>query len=332
MNKNNNINYIIFSVLIIAFVGWTFSGFIKDSKTLKSEILVRKAEEEKLRIEKIKKEVQEIRNRTPKKTNTQAKIKPKKVEVKKESKPKSESRKEVKREAEKEVKKVESEPSSKLIFSTSKEINKTILQAVEIDLQKSLSRNLNTLDKIIIRKKSSFQLEVFAYYKGTIISKVKSVFPSGIISHLELNKEYELETGNYVKRKSQVVKKVLPTEKSNMTFPIQAIDTPPIFPGCESSTYSQAFSCFERKLRNHISTNFQYPDIAQEMGYEGIVEVFFVIDNDGYVKKIIPNGGNVVLQDEATRIINNLPRMIPGIDNNKKINSSYSISITFKLE
>jgi outer membrane biosynthesis protein TonB len=68
------------------------------------------------------------------------------------------------------------------------------------------------------------------------------------------------------------------------------------------------------------------------MGYEGVVEVFFVIDNDGYVKKIMPNGGNVILQEEATRIINNLPRMIPGIDNNKKINSSYSISITFKLE
>ena len=64
-------------------------------------------------------------------------------------------------------------------------------------------------------------------------------------------------------------------------------------------------------MLNHISKNFQYPEIAQKMGIQGRVYVQFIIDTDSSVTRIRAIGPDKNLEREAYRIISKLPKMTP---------------------
>jgi protein TonB len=112
--------------------------------------------------------------------------------------------------------------------------------------------------------------------------------------------------------------------------PFFKIEEVPIFPGCENAKDKRA--CFNEMMQKHIVKNFRYPEIAQGMGIEGKVFVFFKIDVDGAVSNIQLRGPAEVLKDEAERLISKLPRMIPGKQRGKAVRVPYSIPINFKLQ
>ena len=104
-----------------------------------------------------------------------------------------------------------------------------------------------------------------------------------------------------------------------------------IFPGCEKVSKIQRKKCFQEKMNKHIVKNFKYPETAQEMGIQGRVLVRFIIDEEGNVTKILTEGIEKVLKDEAKRIISLLPKMVSAKRSGKAIKFPYSIPITFKL-
>ena len=66
---------------------------------------------------------------------------------------------------------------------------------------------------------------------------------------------------------------------------------------------------------------------------EGKVFVSFVVNEKGKVTQAkIVKGTNELLDKEALRVINKMPKMIPGKQNGKEIHVRYTISITFKYE
>ena len=85
-------------------------------------------------------------------------------------------------------------------------------------------------------------------------------------------------------------------------------------------------------MQEHIAANFQYPEIAQEMGVQGRVSIMFTIQKDGSIANIRLRGPDVNLENEARRIISLLPRMKPGTQRGKKVRVLFSIPITFKLQ
>ena len=112
--------------------------------------------------------------------------------------------------------------------------------------------------------------------------------------------------------------------------PFAVIDEVPVFPGCEDAEDKRA--CFNQNLQKHISKNFQYPIAAQEKGIQGMVNVIFTIGADGVVKNLRMRGPDRLLEDEAKRMIDLLPQMIPGKQKGKKVDVPYSIPISFRLE
>ena len=84
-------------------------------------------------------------------------------------------------------------------------------------------------------------------------------------------------------------------------------------------------------MQKHISRNFKYPEIAQEMGIQGRVFVTFIIDEFGEVKNIRTKGLDQSLQNEAYRIIKKLPKMQPGKLKGIAVSVEYSRPIIFKL-
>ena len=85
-------------------------------------------------------------------------------------------------------------------------------------------------------------------------------------------------------------------------------------------------------IQKHIRKNFRYPEIAQDMGIQGRVNVLFVIQKDGSIGDIKMRGPDKSLEAEALRIIQKLPRMIPGKQRGRPVKVPFSIPITFRLQ
>ena len=81
-------------------------------------------------------------------------------------------------------------------------------------------------------------------------------------------------------------------------------------------------------LMQYLSDNIRYPE---EKDIQGRVIVSFVVDKDGsisnaqVVKSLHPS-----FDAEALRIINNMPKWIPGTQNGKPVNVKYVVPINFK--
>ncbi|PQJ15837.1 energy transducer TonB [Aureicoccus marinus] len=118
--------------------------------------------------------------------------------------------------------------------------------------------------------------------------------------------------------------------EEDISVPFAVIEDVPVFPGCERAKDKKA--CFQEQMMKHIRKNFRYPEIAQEMGIQGRVNVVFVIQKDGSIGNIRMRGPDKNLEAEAMRIIKKLPKMTPGKQRGRAVKVPFSIPITFKLQ
>lgn len=116
----------------------------------------------------------------------------------------------------------------------------------------------------------------------------------------------------------------------DISVPFAVIEDVPIFPGCEGASDKKA--CFQEQMQKHIRKHFRYPEIAQEMGVQGRVNVMFVIQRDGSIGSIRMRGPDKNLEAEALRIIELLPDMTPGKQRGRAVKVPFSIPITFRLQ
>jgi len=121
-------------------------------------------------------------------------------------------------------------------------------------------------------------------------------------------------------------------EELDVDVPFAIIEDVPLFPGCERVAKSERRKCFQEQIQKHISKNFRYPEIAQEMGIQGRVFVQFMIGKDGNISGIRTRGPDKNLEKEANRIISKLPRMTPGKQRGRPVRVPFSIPITFRLQ
>lgn len=119
--------------------------------------------------------------------------------------------------------------------------------------------------------------------------------------------------------------------EEEVEVPFAIIEDVPVFPGCENVSKAQKRTCFEQKMQAHVMKNFQYPQVALELGIHGRVAVMFTIDRDGSITKIKTRGPDKVLENEAVRIINALPKMIPGKQRGKPVPVPFSLPINFVM-
>jgi protein TonB len=116
----------------------------------------------------------------------------------------------------------------------------------------------------------------------------------------------------------------------DISVPFAVIEDVPVFPGCEGASDKKA--CFQEQMQKHIRKHFRYPEIAQEMGVQGRVNVMFVIQKDGSIGGIRMRGPDKNLEAEALRIIELLPDMTPGKQRGRPVKVPFSIPITFRLQ
>ena len=118
--------------------------------------------------------------------------------------------------------------------------------------------------------------------------------------------------------------------EEDVPVPFILIEDVPVFPGCENEKDKRA--CFQKMIRKHINKHFRYPEKAQEMGQEGKVHTMFIIQKDGSIGYVQMRGPHKILEIEAARIINTLPKMKPGRQRGTAVKVPFMIPITFKLQ
>ncbi len=120
--------------------------------------------------------------------------------------------------------------------------------------------------------------------------------------------------------------------EEDITVPFAIIENVPVFPGCENiQGNDERKACFQEKVQKHVLKEFNYPQIAVELGIEGKVYVQFVIDAQGKITDIRTRGPDSGLEKEAARIIATLPQMKPGMQRGRPVRVPYSIPVNFKL-
>ncbi len=123
-------------------------------------------------------------------------------------------------------------------------------------------------------------------------------------------------------------------EEDDSEVPFTVIEDVPVFPGCEGVEKSKRLDCFMEQMAKHIKKNQQYPERAMEDGIQGRVSVLFIIDKDGSISNVQVKGpkGGELLEKEAKRVIEKLPKFKPGMQRGKPVKVKYSQPITFKLQ
>ncbi len=83
----------------------------------------------------------------------------------------------------------------------------------------------------------------------------------------------------------------------------------------------------------YMADNMKYPADAEKQKVEGRVLVQFIVETDGSVSntevltRVFPS-----LDAEAVRVINKMPKWIPGKQNGKVVRVKYVIPVNFRLK
>ena len=88
-----------------------------------------------------------------------------------------------------------------------------------------------------------------------------------------------------------------------------------------------------KALLNYLSKNIKYPTIAQENGIQGRVVLSFIVRKDGSVSDIeIVRGVDPVLDQEAVRVVEAMPKWKPGKQKGVVVNVKYVLPVMFRLQ
>jgi len=154
----------------------------------------------------------------------------------------------------------------------------------------------------------------------------ESLFESTETNQNEIVQDYQYDTDPV-----SVAEVTVAEVEEDIEVPFAIIENVPVFPGCEGLSENEKSECFKTKMLQHVTDNFEYPERALEIGIQGKVHVFFKIDKYGKVKDIKTRGPDKMLEEEAFRIINVLPKMIPGKQRGNPVSVPYSIPINFQF-
>lgn len=86
-------------------------------------------------------------------------------------------------------------------------------------------------------------------------------------------------------------------------------------------------------LVNYLSENIKYPEGSEGVCVQGRVIITFVVEKDGSITEAkVVKGIHPLFDEEALRVVNNMPKWLPGMMNGEPTRVKYTVPITFRLE
>ncbi|GHT17395.1 hypothetical protein FACS189429_1370 [Bacteroidia bacterium] len=100
----------------------------------------------------------------------------------------------------------------------------------------------------------------------------------------------------------------------------------------ESVEVAPSFKGGNSALMQFLQKNLQYPDAAVNAGEQGRAMVKFEVDTRGKIRDVtIIKSVSLLLDREATRVINSMPAWQAGMQQGKPVNCYFTLPVAFKL-
>ena len=118
----------------------------------------------------------------------------------------------------------------------------------------------------------------------------------------------------------------------DITF--QVVEEMPRFPGCEGEITLEAKSkCSSRKMLEFIYANINYPEEARKNNIQGTIMIRYVITKTGNLRDIeVVRSIGGGCDEESLKVVQNMPKWIPGKQRGKNVNVQFNLPIKFKLD
>lgn len=110
-----------------------------------------------------------------------------------------------------------------------------------------------------------------------------------------------------------------------------AVEVVPVYPGCEKKkTNKDKRKCMSDKISKLVSKKFN-TDIAGDHGISGLqrIDTQFTVDKNGNITNIKIRSPHPALEKEAKRVIDKIPSMKPGYQQDKPVGVIYNLPIKF---
>ena len=107
----------------------------------------------------------------------------------------------------------------------------------------------------------------------------------------------------------------------------------PIFPGCEKVKELERKKCFEKKITKFVNRKFNLglsPSLGLSSGKKRILIEFLITKTDE-IEITNARAPHESLEKEGKRVVNKLPKMIPGKQNGKEVDVKFILSILFDV-
>jgi len=117
-------------------------------------------------------------------------------------------------------------------------------------------------------------------------------------------------------------------------IPFMAVEKKPHFKSCENILNSnEEAQCTYLEIVGWVNSHARYPERSKAIGKSGIVNVSFVIDENGDVVDVkAENRVDADLEKEAIRVVKSLPKFIPGSQQGRKVKVPYRIPVKFVIK
>lgn len=89
-------------------------------------------------------------------------------------------------------------------------------------------------------------------------------------------------------------------------------------------------------MMKYLNKNLIYPKAAEDKGLEGTIFVDFIVAADGTVREAVVTEATSAevdqsFRDEAIRVVNSMPKWIPGTQRGKPVDVKFSLPVSFQL-
>lgn len=126
------------------------------------------------------------------------------------------------------------------------------------------------------------------------------------------------------------------TVKTPLTTTMLGLHEMPLFPGCkERYDNMERKECFNERIRRFVIKNFN-TNLANELGLahgsKVKIQIAFTIDTNGIAKDIQVRAPHKELQNEAYRVINKLPTIVPGKVSGDAVNMKFALPLVFSVQ
>ncbi len=88
----------------------------------------------------------------------------------------------------------------------------------------------------------------------------------------------------------------------------------------------------KQKMFKYLGEHIQYPSKAKDAGVTGTVYVSFTVEKDGSITNVkVLRGIGAGCDEEAKRVVRNMPNWKPGEQRGKKVRVNYKLPVKFQL-